>query len=308
MNISIVIPCHNEEKNIAEISNRFLKIFDKIDIDLYKIIFIDDGSTDNSWQEINLLSKKFKNKILGIRLSRNFGHQNAVMTGLKYCKSDLTLIIDADLQDPPELLEEMKNKLINEKANCVYGKRISRKDTFFKKITASIFYRVFNKLSYTKIPFDAGDFRLIDEKIVKNLLRLNEADPFIRGLVPWTGFKQIPIEYARDERRRGESSYNLKKMLNLTLEGMLSFSNFPLKISYYICIISLVILLLLVVYTLKSYFDGQTVQGWTSLIMTILFFNSILFFILAIFGEYLGRIFLEIKKRPNAIISEITED
>ena len=142
----------------------------------------------------------------------------------------------------------------------------------------------------------------------ENLLKLKEADPFIRGLVPWTGFKQIPIEYARDERRSGKTSYSLKKMLNLTLDGMLSFSNFPLKISYYICIISVLILFLLVVYTLKSYIEGQTVPGWTSLIIIILFFNSILFFILGIFGEYLGRIFLEIKKRPNVIISEITED
>ena len=308
MNISIVIPCHNEEKNIPEITERFMKIIEETDLELYKIIFVDDGSTDNSWQEINSLTKKFKNKILGVKLSRNFGHQNAVMTGLKFCKSDLTLIIDADLQDPPELLKEMFDKLKNEKANCVYGKRISRKDTFFKKITAKIFYRIFNKLSYTKIPLDAGDFRLIDNKIVQNLIKLNETDPFIRGLVPWTGFKQIPIEYDRSERKSGESSYDLKKMLNLTLDGMLSFSNFPLKISYYICLISLFILFLLVVYTLNSFFSGQTVPGWTSLIIVILFFNSILFFILAIFGEYLGRIFLEIKKRPNVIISEVTED
>ena len=308
MNISIIIPCHNEEKNITEISDRFLKIINEIDCDLYKIIFVDDGSSDNSWGVINSVSKKFKNKILGVKLSRNFGHQNAVMAGLQFCKSDLTLIIDADLQDPPELLKEMIHKLRNENANCVYGKRISRKDTLFKRVTASFFYKIFNKLSYTKIPVDVGDFRLIDNKIVQNLIKLNENSPFLRGLVPWTGFKQIPIDYDRDDRKSGKTSYDLRKMLKLTVDGMLSFSNFPLKLSYYVCLFSLIVMFFLLVYSLNSYINGQTVPGWTSLIIVILFFNSVLFFVLAIFGEYLGRIFLEIKKRPNTIISEITED
>ncbi len=308
MNISVVIPCNNEENNITEITNRIIKVLNEMSLDLDKIIFIDDGSIDNSWNEIISLKNKHKNKILGIKFSRNFGHQNAVMAGLKFSKSDLTLIIDADLQDPPEVLKKMHEEMINSNANCVYGERESRKDSFFKKLTASIFYRFFNKLSSVKIPLDVGDFRLIDQKVCKNLNQLNENSPFIRGLVPWVGFKQVSVKYNRDERKIGNTSYNIKKMLKFTMDGILSFSNFPLRLSYSICFFSLLLLFILIFYTLNSYLNGNTVPGWSSIMMIILFFNSMHFLILAIFGEYLGRIHIESKKRPTYIISEVIEN
>ena len=308
MNISVVIPCHNEENNITEITNRIIKVLNEMSLDLDKIIFIDDGSIDDSWKEIISLKNKHKNNILGIKFSRNFGHQNAVMAGLKFSKSDLTLIIDADLQDPPEVLKKMHEEMINSNANCVYGERESRKDSFFKKLTASIFYRFFNKLSSVKIPLDVGDFRLIDQKVCKNLNQLNENSPFIRGLVPWVGFKQVSVKYNRDERKVGNTSYNIKKMLKFTMDGILSFSNFPLRLSYSICFFSLLLLFILIFYTLNSYLNGNTVPGWSSIMMIILFFNSMHFLILAIFGEYLGRIHIESKKRPTYIISEVIEN
>ncbi len=308
MNISVVIPCHNEENNITEITNRIIKVLNEMSLDLDKIIFIDDGSIDDSWKEIISLKNKYKNNILGIKFSRNFGHQNAVMAGLKFSKSDLTLIIDADLQDPPEVLKKMHEEMINSNANCVYGERESRKDSFFKKLTASIFYRFFNKLSSVKIPLDVGDFRLIDQKVCKNLNQLNENSPFIRGLVPWVGFKQVSVKYNRDERKVGNTSYSIKKMLKFTMDGILSFSNFPLRLSYSICFFSLLLLFILIFYTLNSYLNGNTVPGWSSIMMIILFFNSMHFLILAIFGEYLGRIHIESKKRPTYIISEVIEN
>lgn len=308
MNISIVIPCHNEEMNITKITHRFIKVIDRMNLELDKFILVDDGSKDNSWDEIISLKKIFHNKILGIKFSRNFGHQNAVMAGLKFSKSDYTLIIDADMQDPPEVLIEMYNKMISSKSNCVYGKRETRKDSFFKKVTASFFYRFFNSLSKTQIPLDVGDFRLIDKKVCENLIKLNENSPFIRGLVPWVGFKQTSIKYDRDERKIGYTSYNLRKMLKFTMDGILSFSNFPLKLSYAICFFSLIFLFILIFYTLKSYLNGATVPGWSSIMMIILFFNSMHFLILAIFGEYLGRIHIESKKRPTYIISEISDN
>ncbi len=308
MNISVVIPCHNEENNITEITNRIIKVLNEMSLDLDKIIFIDDGSIDDSWKEIISLKNKHKNNILGIKFSRNFGHQNAVMAGLKFSKSDLTLIIDADLQDPPEVLKKMHEEMINSNANCVYGERESRKDSFFKKLTASIFYRFFNKLSSVKIPLDVGDFRLIDQKVCKNLNQLNENSPFIRGLVPWVGFKQVSVKYNRDERKVGNTSYSIKKMLKFTMDGILSFSNFPLRLSYSICFFSLFLLFILIFYTLNSYLNGNTVPGWSSIMMIILFFNSMHFLILAIFGEYLGRIHIESKKRPTYIISEVIEN
>ena len=308
MNISVVVPCYNEHDNITELYERLIKTFNKNKLDLDKIILIDDGSNDNTWNKISQLQQLNKKEILGIKFSRNFGHQNAVIAGLTYCKSDFVLIIDADLQDPPEILEDMIIEMKKNKANAVFAKRISRQDTKFKKMTASLFYRFFNKFSSTKIPEDVGDFRLLDKKIYNHLINFSEQNPFIRGLVPWTGFKQVQIKYHRNDRYKGKTGYSFFKMLNFTIDGLLSFSNLPIKLAYITCILSILLLIVLIIYALLRYFDGNTIPGWTSLTVIILFFNSLNFFILALLGEYVGRIFNETKKRPRYIVSEVLEN
>ena len=308
MNISVVVPCYNEHDNITELYERLIKTFNKNKLDLDKIILIDDGSNDDTWKTITKLQHLNKKQILGIKLSKNFGHQNAVISGLNYCKSDFVLIMDADLQDPPEILGKMVSEIKKNNANSVFAKRISRQDTKFKKITASLFYRLFNKFSSTKIPEDVGDFRLIDKKIYNNLIKFSEQNPFIRGLIPWTGFKQVPVEYHRNNRHKGKTGYSFFKMLNFTLDGMFSFSNVPIKLAYITCLFSIFLLFILFFYTLLIYFKGGTVPGWTSLTVIILFFNSLNFFILALLGEYIGRIFNETKKRPRYIVSELLEN
>ena len=239
MDISVVVPCYNEQDNITELYERLINTFNKNKLDLDKIILIDDGSNDDTWKKISQLQQLNKKEILGIKFSRNFGHQNAVIAGLNYCKSDFVLIIDADLQDPPEILGDMIQEIKKNKANAVYAKRISRQDTKFKKITASFFYRFFNKFSSTKIPVDVGDFRLIDKKIYNHLINFSEQNPFIRGLVPWTGFKQVPVNYHRSNRYKGKTGYSFFKMLNFTLDGMFSFSNLPIKLAYITCLFSI---------------------------------------------------------------------
>ena len=308
MNISVVLPCFNEQDNITELYKRLINTFNKNKLDLDKIILIDDGSNDDTWKTITKLQHLNKKQILGIKLSKNFGHQNAVISGLNYCKSDFVLIMDADLQDPPEILGKMVSEIKKNNANSVFAKRISRQDTKFKKITASLFYRLFNKFSSTKIPEDVGDFRLIDKKIYNHLIKFSEQNPFIRGLIPWTGFKQVPVEYHRNNRYKGKTGYSFFKMLNFTLDGMFSFSNLPIKLAYITCLFSIFLLIILFFYTLLIYFKGGTVPGWTSLTVIILFFNSLNFFILALLGEYIGRIFNETKKRPRYIVSEVLEN
>ena len=308
MNISVVLPCFNEQDNITELYKRLINTFNKNKLDLDKIILIDDGSNDDTWKTITKLQHLNKKQILGVKLSKNFGHQNAVISGLNYCKSDFVLIMDADLQDPPEILGKMVSEIKKNNANSVFAKRISRQDTKFKKITASLFYRLFNKFSSTKIPEDVGDFRLIDKKIYNHLIKFTEQNPFIRGLIPWTGFKQVPVEYHRNNRYKGKTGYSFFKMLNFTLDGMFSFSNVPIKLAYITCLFSIFLLIILFLYTLLIYFKGGTVPGWTSLTVIILFFNSLNFFILAMLGEYIGRIFNETKKRPRYIVSEVLEN
>ena len=308
MNISIVIPCYNEEDNIDEIFSRLIKTVDKTDLNIDKIIFVDDGSFDQTWNKIISLKKKNSNIIMGIKFSRNFGHQYAVLAGLKFSKSDLTLIIDSDLQDPPEILEIMYDEMTKEKANCVYAQRKSRKDGLVKKVLIFLFYRILTKVSAIEIPQDVGDFRLIDKKICQNLIKFSEKDPFIRGLVPWTGFKQIPIKFDRDERKKGKSGYNFGKLLKLSLDGIFSFSSIPLRIPYYIFILSSFLLIITILYTLNMQFNNESISFWNPLIIIILFFNSMHFFFFFILAEYMGRSYKENLNRPKYIISDILDE
>ncbi len=302
--LSIIVPCLNEENNLIEFKSRIIKVINDLSI-TYKIYFIDDGSTDKSWEIIKNFSSNDKN-ILGLKLSKNFGHQNAISAGFKYANSDYVLIIDADLQDPPELLFDMYNKISKNNFNVVYAKRIKSNENFFKKFTSKIFYIIFNSLSNIKIPRDTSDFRIIDKKILNEIKKLSEKDIFYRGLIPWMGFKSDFVEFERKNRKHGQSGWTLAKMFNFAITALTSFSSIPIRLSFYLCFLMSIIFIFNSLYALYSYLQNDTVKGWTSIVLIISFFNIIVFFILGIISEYVGKIYTEIKNRPNFIIDEKT--
>ena len=302
--LSIIVPCLNEENNLIEFKSRIIKVINDLSI-TYKIYFIDDGSTDKSWEIIKNFSSNDKN-ILGLKLSKNFGHQNAISAGFQYANSDYVLIIDADLQDPPELLFDMYNKISKNNFNVVYAKRIKSNENFFKKFTSKIFYIIFNSLSNIKIPRDTSDFRLIDKKILNEIKKLSEKDIFYRGLIPWMGFKSDFVEFERKNRKQGQSGWTLAKMFNFAITALTSFSSIPIRLSFYLCFLMSIIFIFNSLYALYSYLQNDTVKGWTSIVLIISFFNIIVFFILGIISEYVGKIYTEIKNRPNFIIDEKT--
>ncbi len=300
--ITIIAPCYNEEKNINEFYLKIKKELKKLKLNNYKFIFIDDGSVDTTWDKILELSKKDK-KIDAIQLVRNFGHQNAISSALPFISSNYTLFIDVDMQDPPELLTQMYKKIKEKKINIVYGKRIKSNEGFFKKFFSKIFYSVFNIFSHTKIPSDVSDFRLIDENVVKALIKFKEQDPFLRGIVSWLGFKSLPINFVRNKRSRGSSGWSNKKMINFSISAFMGFSTFPMRLSFYISFILILFLIFLGLYALYTYSQGVNIPGWTSLFMVMIIFFIIQFFILGLISEYTGRIYNEVKNRPRYIIS-----
>ena len=300
---SIIIPVFNEEIVIHETYNRLKKVMDSTKED-YELIFINDGSSDST----NSLIKEFckrDNKIKFLDFSRNFGHQIAISAGLDYADGDAVVVIDADLQDPAEVILEMIKKW-KEGYEVVYGKRIKRKgETLFKKITAHFFYRFLQNLTDYKIPLDTGDFRLIDKKVCAVMKTIGEKSRFMRGLTSWVGFKQICVDYSREERFAGETKYPLRKMINFALDAITSFSYKPLRLASYVGFIfsGISFIYLLRVIYLKV-FTNQTIVGWTSLLAVNLFSFGILFIILGIIGEYVGRIYEETKNRPLYILRD----
>jgi dolichol-phosphate mannosyltransferase len=214
--------------------------------------------------------------------------------------------MDADLQDPPELLHDMYNKISKNNLNVVYAKRIKSNENLFKKFTSKIFYIIFNALSDVKIPRDTSDFRIIDKKILNEIKKLSEKDIFYRGLIPWMGFKSDFVEFERKNRKQGQSGWTLVKMFNFAITALTSFSSIPIRLSFYLCFFMSIIFIFNSVYALYSYLQNNTVKGWTSIVLIISFFNIIVFFILGIISEYVGKIYTEIKNRPNFIIDEKT--
>lgn len=304
--ISIIIPCFNEELVIAETYKRTAKVMNSFEHNGFEIIFINDGSKDATFSILKAIAATDKTvKILNF--SRNFGHQPAVTAGISACSGDVAIIIDADLQDPPELFPEMIKKHILENANVVYAQRETRKgETFFKKLTAKLFYRTINYLSDTPLPVDTGDFRLIDKHVIEAFKNLPEKNKYIRGLISWIGFKQVPILYQREERFAGETKYPLSKMIKFASTSMLYFSKKPLKLALALGLISLLVGLLLGVYVVSGlYFRPETVvTGWPSIIISIIFFGGVQLITIGVLGEYLGNVFDEIKNRPEYIVHE----
>ena len=303
--ISVIVPMYYEEEVAKECYTRLKNVLEKIENYNYEIIFINDGSKDKTLEILKEIAKENKNVKI-ISFSRNFGHQCAVTAGLRYVTGDAIVIIDADLQDPPELIPEMI-KLWEEGNEVIYGKRKSREgESRFKLLTASMFYKTLNALSDVEIPKDTGDFRLVDRKVVEVINSLPEHNKFLRGLFSWVGFKQKAYEYERKERYAGKTKYPLKKMLKLAQDGIFSFSIKPLKIVGAMGILSVIISIMLFVYAVLSYaFDwNNLVPGWTSLMVTMTFIGGMILISLWMIGEYIGRIYDETKRRPEYIIDE----
>lgn len=300
---SVVIPVYNEEAVIEETYKRVKKVMDETG-ETYELLFVNDGSRDQSAAIIKGLAGR-DNAVRLIDFSRNFGHQAAVTAGLDAAVGDAIVIIDADLQDPPEVIPQMLAKW-REGYDVVYGKRLKRQgETFFKKMTAFVFYRLLRALTDNDIPVDTGDFRLIDRKVCNVIKNLHEKNRFLRGLVSWVGFRQAPVEYVRDERWAGETKYPLKKMLKFASDGIISFSYKPLRLATYLgFFLSLASFLYLLVVLYKKWFTQDTIAGWASIIGINLLFNGIVLMMLGIIGEYIGRIYEEAKNRPLYIIRE----
>ncbi len=303
MDLSVVIAVYNEENNINILYERLSKVVKKLNLS-YEFIFINDKSIDKSLEKIKKLSKD-DNAVIYIDFSRNFGHQIALTAGLDYAKGDKIVIIDADLQDPPELIEDMYKKM-GQGYNVVYAKRKTRKgDSFIKKFTAKMFYRLLSKVSSVDIPLDAGDFRIIDRKIADVLKQMNEQNKYIRGQIAWAGFKQGYIEYDRNERNTGKTGYSYKKMIRFALDGITSFSDAPLKFATFLGFTVVIIVFLIMLYALYSRFILHNyVQGWTSTILTVLFLGGVQLISIGIIGEYISRIAANVRKRPMYIVNE----
>lgn len=300
--LTVVVPMYFEEESAQECYRRLTTVMESTGF-LYELVFIDDGSSDGTFNILELLARKDKH-VRVIRFSRNFGHQVAVTAGIDKSRGDAVVIIDADLQDPPELIPDMI-KLWQQGYDVIYAKRKKRKgETYFKLLTAKFFYRALRKLSDVEIPVDTGDFRLIDRKVVDTLKRMPEKNRFLRGMISWVGFKQIPIEYERDERFAGSTKYPLKKMLKFAQDGIISFSSKPLKAAQYLGFCAVLTAIIIFIYAIIYKIAGgkNLVNGWASIMTAITFLGGVQLISVGILGEYIARMYDESKNRPLYII------
>jgi len=303
--LSIVVPCYNEEGCLAELHRRLSAAAQAAAGDAYEIVLINDGSKDRTWPIMQELAETDPH-LVAINLSRNHGHQLALTAGLDLCAGERILIIDADLQDPPELLADMLAVMVEQQADVVYAVRRARAgETAFKRGTAKAFYRILFKLSEIEIPLDTGDFRLMSRRALDALLALPEQARFIRGMVAWVGFRQVPILYDRAERHAGETNYPLRKMMRLAIDAITGFSTAPLRFASHVGLWLVAASILLIGYIAVGFFTGSAIQGWTSLMLVVVILGAVQMFVLGMIGEYLGRVYVEAKKRPLYIVAEI---
>ncbi|MEI7579289.1 MAG: glycosyltransferase family 2 protein [bacterium] len=299
--ISIVAPVYNEEACIQEFLKRITKVIKDNKIN-YELVLVNDGSNDNS--PLIIVKEALENKrIKLINFSRNFGHQVAVSAGLDFAKGDAVVIIDTDLQDPPEVIPELINKW-QEGFDIVNARRKTRKDSFLKILSARFFYRILNLLLSSHIPENVGDFRLLDQRPVAVLRSFEEKSRYLRGLSSWIGFDQTFVDYDRDARFAGSTHYPIKKMLQLAFNAIFSFSSIPLKIANVTAFFFLFIAFVVFCYVSGSMIFGQTVPGWASQILIFTTFNGIELFVLGIISEYIGRIYSQVQNRPLYIVSD----
>jgi polyisoprenyl-phosphate glycosyltransferase len=302
--LSTVVPCYNEAGNLRELVRRLAETCKQCVGDDYELILVNDCSSDATWSGILQLSAA-NPQVVGVDLAHNHGHQLAVTAGLFVASGDRVMIIDADLQDPPELLSEMMTHL-DAGADVAYGQRQQRKgDTWFKKASAALFYRLLRLLADAPIPADTGDFRLMKRDVVDVLLSMPEQHRFIRGMVAWIGFRQVAVPYHRHARFSGKTKYSLHKMIRFAVDAITSFSAAPLRLSLYFSLWSVLLALFLGIYALSKWFTGVAVPGWTSIAVIVLAFGGMQMFCLGIMGEYLGRIYTQSKQRPLFVIKSI---
>jgi dolichol-phosphate mannosyltransferase len=302
--ISIVLPVFDEEKNLDTLYNELINVLECLKTTSYEIIFVNDGSYDNSLQIIKRLASE-NSAVKYIDFSRNFGHQIAITAGIEKARGKYIILMDSDLQDPPEIICELYRKA-NEGFDVVYAKRKSRKgETAFKKLSAKIFYRSLRVVTKCNIPVDAGDFRIISFKVADVLKQMPEQQKFLRGQIAWVGFRQTFVEFDREPRQGGKTGYSIPKMLRFAIDGITSFSDFPLKFATYLgFFVSLVAFILMLWALYQRLVAQEYVQGWTSLILSTLFIGGIQLISIGIIGEYIGRIGSNIRKRPLYIIND----
>lgn len=304
MLVSVIVPCYNEEQVIVETNRQLVAALEAIEDINFEIVYVDDGSHDKTADLLREIRSRDSHTRI-VRLSRNFGHQLAVSAGLEHAAGDAAVIIDADLQDPPEVIPEMIARW-RDGYHVVYGMRTDRPgETAFKLWTAKLFYRFINRLSKVKIPLDVGDFRLIDRRVIDVLLSMPERDRFLRGMVSWIGFRQVAVMYSRAERRAGESKYPLFKMLQFAADGVLSFSLTPLRLALWVGFLSIGMAFAGILYALVvRLYTKDYVKGWASIFTAVLFIGGAQLVTLGIIGEYIGRIYAEVKRRPLYVVEE----
>ena len=306
--LSIVVPCFNEEACLAALHERLGTAARNSVGEDYEIVLVNDGSSDKSWDLMRAMAGGDRH-VLAVNLSRNHGHQLALTAGLDLCRGDTILIIDADLQDPPELLPDMIRAMRDQDADVVYGVRRSRSgETAFKRATAHGFYRLLSRATEVDIPVDAGDFRLMSRRALDALLAMREQARFIRGMVAWIGFKQVPFAYDRQERFAGKTKYPLKKMMRFALDALTGFSSAPLKLASHVGMALSIGSILLILYIAYAWAAGRNIQGWTSLMLVVVVIGAVQMFVLALMGEYIGRLYNEAKRRPLYIVQEVAGD
>ncbi len=303
--LSIVIPCYNEAACLDLLHARVSAAAQAAVGGDYEVLLVNDGSRDESWAMMQRLAATETN-LVAINLSRNHGHQLALTAGLDLCSGQQILILDADLQDPPELLAQMREQLALNQADVVYAVRRQRAgETMFKRATAAAFYRMLTRMTDTPIPLDTGDFRLMTRRALDALLSLPEQARFIRGMVAWIGFRQVPITYDRAERQAGKTNYPLAKMMRLAFDAVTGFSTAPLRFASHASVILAAASLLLLFYIAWGFFEGSPVQGWTSTMLVVVVLSAIQMFVLGMIGEYLGRLYIESKRRPLYLVADV---
>ena len=302
--LSVVTPCYNEEGSLADLHRRITAACQEAVGEDYEIVLVNDGSRDSTWLRLMLLAEQDPH-VMAVSLSRNHGHQLALTAGLTQCRGDRVFILDADLQDPPELLGPMMARM-DAGSDVVYGQRITREgETMFKRLSAALFYRLLRRLVDIDIPLDTGDFRLMSRRAIDILNRMPEHHRFVRGMVSWIGFRQEALPYHREPRFAGETKYPFSKMLRFALDAITSFSIKPLRVASWLGICAGGAGLLVMIYVLVGWALGYAVSGWTSLMMITLFLGSSQLFVAGVIGEYLGRLYLESKGRPLFVIESV---
>jgi dolichol-phosphate mannosyltransferase len=302
--VSVVLPVFNEEHGIRALYDRLIASLESLGVS-YEMIFVNDGSIDRSWPQILSIGSADRN-LRGINLSRNFGHQIAITAGIDFSRGGAVIVMDSDLQDPPELIPELYRKHL-EGFDVVYAQRRTREgETWFKRGTAKVFYRLIRRMTTIDIPVDTGDFRLMSRRVVEDLKRLQEHNRFVRGLVTWVGYNQTAVLYDRDRRYGGATKYSIAKMMKFALDGITGFSSQPLRLAshagVFFAACSLALMVLFIVYKLAG---GQgLIQGWTSLIVAVLFLGGVQLLAVGILGEYIGRIYEEVKQRPLYLVRD----